>query len=145
MSFLVFSDFDFRPGREFAACMAAIVFLGVSPVVADEASNTESRSPGSSGMPFEAVPDIREDDVPLKVQKGDLVAVPIPMSNPTLGTGLMGGAAYFYPQTEGESHSPASADRGRDFRCGERTSWRACRVRLPVAENLRRLLSMLRR
>ncbi len=54
-------------------------------------------------------PDIREDDVPLKVQRGDTVAVPVPISNPTLGTGLILGGAYFYPQTEAEKASqPAS-------------------------------------
>jgi len=112
MSLLSIFDIDFRPGREFSACVAAIVFLGVSPVVADEASNTESTTPGSSGMPFDAVPDIRDDDVPLKVQKGDFVAVPIPMSNPTLGSGLMGGAAYFYPQTEEQKKSQAASMTG---------------------------------
>ena len=47
-------------------------------------------------------PDIREDETGLKLQRGDFVAVPIPLSNPTLGSGLIGGAAYFYPQTEGQ-------------------------------------------
>ena len=45
-------------------------------------------------------PDIREDETELKLQRGDFVAVPIPLSNPTLGSGLVAGAAYFYPQTE---------------------------------------------
>ena len=45
-------------------------------------------------------PDIREDETELKLQRGDFVAVPIPLSNPTLGSGLIAGAAYFYPQTE---------------------------------------------
>ena len=42
-------------------------------------------------------------------KKGDFVAVPIPMSNPTLGTGLMGGAAYFYPQTEEQKASQSAS------------------------------------
>jgi len=123
MPLLRFSYIDFRSGRGIAACVAAIVFLGVSPVVADEASNTKSRSPGSSGMPFEAVPDIREDDVPLKAQKGDLVAVPIPMSNPTLGTGLMGGAAYFYPQTEEQKKKQAASMTGVGGMYTNNDSW----------------------
>jgi hypothetical protein len=45
-------------------------------------------------------PDIREDESTLKLQRGDFVVVPIPISNPTLDTGLVAGAAYFYPQTE---------------------------------------------
>ena len=54
-------------------------------------------------------PDIREDDIDLKLQKGDFVAVPIPLANPTLGSGLVAGAAYFYPQTaEQKAVQPAS-------------------------------------
>jgi hypothetical protein len=45
-------------------------------------------------------PDIREDEVALKLRRGDFVVVPIPISNPTLDTGLVAGAAWFYPQTE---------------------------------------------
>jgi len=45
-------------------------------------------------------PDIREEETELKLQRGDFVAVPIPLSNPTLGSGLIAGAAYFHPQTE---------------------------------------------
>jgi hypothetical protein len=54
-------------------------------------------------------PDIREDDTQLKVQRGNFVAVPIPVANPTFGDGLVVGAAYFYPQTEEEKAiEPAS-------------------------------------
>ena len=54
-------------------------------------------------------PDIREDDSKLKVQHGDFVVVPIPISNPTLDTGLVAGAAYFYEQTEEQKKmQPAS-------------------------------------
>lgn len=54
-------------------------------------------------------PDIREDETELKLQRGDFVAVPIPISDPTLGSGLIAGAAYFYPQTEEQKAAqPAS-------------------------------------
>jgi hypothetical protein len=54
-------------------------------------------------------PDIRDDDTKLKVQRGDFVVVPIPISNPTLGTGLVVGGAYFYAQTEEQAEDqPAS-------------------------------------
>ena len=54
-------------------------------------------------------PDIREDETDLKLQKGNFVVVPIPISNPTLDTGLVAGAAYFYPQTrEQQAVQPAS-------------------------------------
>jgi hypothetical protein len=54
-------------------------------------------------------PDIREDAPRLTLRGGDFVVVPIPISNPTIGTGLVGGAAYFYPQTEEQKKvQPAS-------------------------------------
>jgi hypothetical protein len=54
-------------------------------------------------------PDIREDATNLKLQRGDFVVVPIPISSPTFGSGLIGGAAYFYPQTdEQKAIQPAS-------------------------------------
>jgi len=54
-------------------------------------------------------PDIREDQTRLKMQNGNFVIVPIPISNPTLGTGLVAGGAYFYAQTdEQEKVQPAS-------------------------------------
>ena len=55
------------------------------------------------------VPDVREDDIPVKLARGDFVIVPIPISNPTLDTGLVALGAYFYPQTEEqEEQQPAS-------------------------------------
>src|SRR5210317_2462093 len=54
-------------------------------------------------------PDIREDEAQMKLQRGDFVVVPIPISNPTLDTGLVAGAAYFYKQTEEQKKAqPAS-------------------------------------
>lgn len=54
-------------------------------------------------------PDIREDETKFKVQKGNFIVVPIPISNPTLDSGLVVGGAYFYPQTEEQKkRQPAS-------------------------------------
>ena len=58
-------------------------------------------------------PDIREEESKLKLQKGNFVIVPIPISNPTLDSGLIAGAAYFYPQTEEQRKvQPASVTAG---------------------------------
>ena len=63
----------------------------------------------STEPPPGVAPDIRSDDTKLKLQRGNYVVVPIPISNPTLDTGLVAGAAYFYPQTEQQqSEQPAS-------------------------------------
>lgn len=55
------------------------------------------------------VPDLRGADIPATAQKGNFVVAPIPFSNPTFDTGLILGAAYFYPQTAEQAEAqPAS-------------------------------------
>ena len=79
------------------ACLMAL--YGSAAIAQDSATDTR---PGLA-------PDIREDDTNLKLQSGDFVIVPIPIANPTLGDGLVAGAAYFYPQTAEEKKlQPAS-------------------------------------
>ena len=82
-----------------------IVLLVVSmvfPAIAQADDDKTDRRPS-------VAPDIREEQTNLKLQKGNFVIVPIPISNPTLDTGLIAGAAYFYPQTEEQSKvQPAS-------------------------------------
>lgn len=82
--------------------------LAVSPVAAEEPEPVTADESKKDTRPPVA-PDIRDDETKLKVQRGNFVAVPIPISNPTLDTGLVAGAAYFYPQTEEEKKlQPAS-------------------------------------
>jgi len=58
-------------------------------------------------------PDIRDDDTSLKLQRGNFVVVPVPISNPTLDTGLVIGAAYFYAQSDEQKKlQPASVTAG---------------------------------
>ena len=88
-------------------------------------------------------PDIREDDTRFKVQRGDFVAVPIPISNPTLDTGLVAGAAYFYAQTEEQAAAqPASltaaaamytSNDSRAFAVVQQNYWREDRWRFTGA------------
>lgn len=86
-----------------ATLLTALVLSG-SVLPADELaqqSSTDTR-PGIA-------PDIREDESGLKVQRGNFVVVPIPVSNPTLDTGLVAAAAYFYAQSdEQKQKQPAS-------------------------------------
>lgn len=80
--------------------------LFASTVAAQDPADT-SESAASEGS--ELLPDIREDESKLKYRKRNFVVVPIPMSNPTLDTGLILGAAYFWPQTEQQKAAqPAS-------------------------------------
>jgi hypothetical protein len=79
----------------------AFLFALVTSLSFADAPQTDTR-PGIA-------PDIREDEARLKLQRGDFVVVPIPISNPTLDTGLVVGAAYFYSQTEQQKETqPAS-------------------------------------
>ena len=81
--------------------LALPVLVLLASLAGAEDSPTDTR-PGLA-------PDIREDESKLKVQRGNFVIVPIPISNPTLDSGLVVGGAYFYPQTEEEEQrQPAS-------------------------------------
>jgi hypothetical protein len=77
--------------------MALMPSAGAEPVADDE-------QPASSvnwDLPVEAIPDLREQEdlvVPTKRARNYFV-VPIPMSSPTFGTGLILGGAYYYQQT----------------------------------------------
>ena len=80
--------------------VAGLILLFGCPALAQDAA-TDTR-PGIA-------PDIREDETRLKIQRGDFVVVPIPISNSTLNEGLVVAGAYFYPQTEEEKKlQPAS-------------------------------------
>jgi hypothetical protein len=58
-------------------------------------------------------PDIRGGEYRVKIENGNFVIVPIPISNPTLDTALVVGAAYYYPQTQEQKTSqPASVTGG---------------------------------
>jgi hypothetical protein len=82
-----------------------LMFCSVAAAQDDVAAVQDDKKDTRPGI----APDIREDELPLKVQKGNFVIVPIPIANPTLGEGLVAGAAYFYAQTEEEKKiQPAS-------------------------------------
>lgn len=87
----------------FIFCVTLALIINTSDIAAQDETNDDPDSqPVQSGLPVDNIPDLREDDVPLKLQNKDSnwFAVPIPMSSPTFGTGLILGGAYFYPQTE---------------------------------------------
>lgn len=98
-----------------ACTLLCLSFLFTPLAFADETqTDTSDEVPSDTGVSRTdtrpgIAPDIREDEHKLKVQRGDFVVVPIPISNPTLDTGLVVGAAYFYKQTEEQKKvQPAS-------------------------------------
>lgn len=85
--------------KRFVASASAILVLTVPAFAQGDKTDTRPA----------IAPEIREDGTRLKLQRGDFVAVPIPISNPTLDTGIVAGAAYFYPQSEEQKkRQPAS-------------------------------------
>jgi len=83
-----------RSQKNLLAIAAVMVLVAPLSMADDQAERSEIDTSAAS-----PVPDIRQDDHKLKIQKRNWVVVPIPMSNPTLDTGLILGGAYFYPQT----------------------------------------------
>ena len=93
-----------------SALILTLVFASIvgGSALAEEKTDASAGETKTDTRPGIA-PDIREDETKLKLQKGNFVVVPIPMSNPTLDSGLVLGAAYFYAQTEEQKKlQPAS-------------------------------------
>ena len=77
-----------------------------------ESEEMYSASPVNWDLPVETIPDLRttqEDLVVPTKRSRNFFLVPIPMSSPTFGTGLIVGGAYYYPQSaEEKAVQPAS-------------------------------------
>ena len=87
-------------------CLSWVLVLFFSVACAESEPDAETLTPHPGS---DLTPDLRNDETKLKLQQGDFVVVPIPISNPTLDTGLVVGGAYFYSQTEEEKRvQPAS-------------------------------------
>ena len=88
----------------FLLLLAAVAFAEAQADDEQSESTDKTFQPGTS-----KTPDVRGSEMKVKVEKGNFVAAPIPISNPTLDTGLVVGAAYFYKQTEEQKKAqPAS-------------------------------------
>jgi hypothetical protein len=96
-----------------------LLVLATSFFLSDTAVAQEDYSTTSPAL----APDIRKDEVPLKAQKGNIVAVPIPMSNPTLDTGLIAGGAYFYGQSPEQKQSQPATVTGTAAMYTSNDSW----------------------
>ena len=114
------------------SCLLMFGILALASVNAPADESSTDKRPSIA-------PDIREDETKLKVQRGDTVIVPIPISNPTLGTGLVVGGAYFYAQTEEQAEDqPASltgaggmytSNDSKAFVIGQQNYWKEDRWR----------------
>ena len=95
-----------RGARLASALIVLFVWL---PSIGHSESNAGSDQAATS-RPARA-PDVRSDDTKLKLQKGDFVAVPIPISNPTFDTGLVACAARL-PWSAGGAPAVGAIDPG---------------------------------
>jgi outer membrane protein assembly factor BamA len=76
-----------------------MLFWVVGARAEEQQGDLGSVSPVSTGV-LDAVPDVRQEKSKLKFGSENIVAVPVPVSNPTFGSGLILAGAYYYPQTE---------------------------------------------
>jgi hypothetical protein len=98
------------------SCRALTLLGGLCTVcwllAADVAVAETELPPPSEQLETDAAPEANgEEPAPGKTENDnrDFLIVPIPLSDPTLGTGLVLGAAYFYPQTPAQAEAqPAS-------------------------------------
>jgi hypothetical protein len=115
------------------SCVALITLVTVAILVSGELSAqqqadnpVDSRQFPSSLIPFDAVPDLREEDHPLKFEgKKDrsIFVVPVPMSSPTFGSGLILGGAYFYQQSEEQKKTQPASFTGAAAAYTHNKSW----------------------
>ena len=121
-----------QPGRSLLGTFTLVVSIWVgsgtyAPALEQEAETADpDNQPLSSDLPITAIPDLREQDTKLKFQpkkERNLVLVPIPMSSPTFGTGLIVGGAYFYPQTEDQKKSQPASFTGAAVGYTSNKSW----------------------
>jgi hypothetical protein len=94
------------------ALISVLLCLAPAAWCADPENENPEEHPVDTDLPVEGIPDLTEESSRFKFlskKPKNLLIVPIPMSSPTFGTGLILGGAYFYPQTEEqESAQPAS-------------------------------------
>ena len=81
------------------AVLIALFWVVVARAGEQQGEDLVSPSPISTGV-VDAVPDVRKEKSKFKFGSENIVAVPIPVSNPTFGSGLVLAGAYYYPQTE---------------------------------------------
>jgi len=92
--------------------LAAFVIILASTSWADDIETNED----NTDTTLEATADKVEENIEEQIKKRDWMVVPVPVSSPTFGTGLVVGGAYFWPQTEEQKEAqPASVTGAAGF------------------------------
>jgi len=109
--------------------LSGLLVVAATTLGAQEQDEEDKQSfPVGTDLPLEAVPELREETSALFDRKGEKkernwVAVPVPMSSPTFGTGLILGGAYFYPQTEEQKKAQPASFTGAAGGYTDNKSW----------------------
>lgn len=103
-----------------------ILLAYFSPLYASQEIDQEQQAGMASGLSLPVVPDLREEDIKVKIQgkkTHNMVIVPVPMSSPTFGSGLILGGAYFYPQTDQQKQKQPASFTGAAAAYTDNKSW----------------------
>jgi hypothetical protein len=74
------------------------MLLAATAAALGGATSAHAGDPFESAEPPALPAEVRDGPLPAEIRRGSFLAVPIPTSNPTIGTGLIGVTAYFWPQ-----------------------------------------------
>ncbi len=102
-----------------------LLFVPTISISGTDDSDPEEH-PVSTDLPIEAIPDLTEETSKFKFlskKPKNLLLVPIPTSNPTFGTGLILGGAYFYAQTEEQKKAQPASFTGAAAGYTDSKSW----------------------
>jgi outer membrane protein assembly factor BamA len=111
--------------RILAAVIAAVFSMAAQGQQPGEDTASEHR-PVSSDLPVDSIPDLRDTEKAAdgrQKKERNYFIVPIPMSSPTFGTGLILGGTYYYPQTEEQERTQPSSFTGAAAAYTTNDSW----------------------
>lgn len=112
--------------KHFISFIALLLCVTTDISLADTKIDTHEESVVSTDLPLEAIQDLTEENTGFKFlskKPKNLLLVPIPMSNPTFGTGLILAGAYFYPQSEEQRNVQAASFTGAAAGYTNNKSW----------------------
>jgi hypothetical protein len=112
--------------KRFLSLFATLLFIIPAISLADAQAGDPDESTVATDLPVEDIPDPAEETTKFKLLKKmpkNLLLVPIPMSSPTFGTGLILGGAYFYSQTEEQKNAQPASYTGAAAGYTSNNSW----------------------
>jgi len=112
--------------NKFLSLLAILLCLSPAISFAGEPDSDLTETTVEKDPAAESTPDSTEETPRLKFlskKPKNLLLVPIPVSSPTFGTGLILGGAYFYPQTEEQKKAQPASYTGAAVGYTNNDSW----------------------